>query len=263
MIVRILIAAFASLVSGFSYVVGLVRLMTGLLVGFTALCALLLGILFLLPVDAERRLLPVYEPVPAWPYLLLALLLGGMVVALFKLRVEPAPVEPVSARHRKYLLAGVGGYLTTLFLSSIWWFPADEHRLAADPERLAWEVFFGTGLYLLGISISCIFLYRASRGGSPRYPDMMRRFVLGLFAFFQLDKMPLLVTYLLLYSPDSRVIFPNIAGLALASAIPVAAFLIRASWDSRNDEPTASDGRGFAVPLSLDGWSGDDAERDR
>ena len=39
MVVRILIAGFASLVAGLSYLTGLARLMTGLLLGFGAFCS--------------------------------------------------------------------------------------------------------------------------------------------------------------------------------------------------------------------------------
>ena len=232
MVVRILIAAFASFVCGFSYLVGLTRLMTGLLIGFNAFSALALGGLFLLPVDSERLLLPIYQPVPAWPYFLLGLVLAAMVVVLYKLPGQKAAAEPVSAVHYKFLLGGIGGYLLSLFLSSAYWFPSDEHRLISQPSTLAWEVFAGTCLFLVGITFSCYLLYRASRGGSEQYPDLMRRFVLGLFAFLQMDKVPLLVAYLLLYSPDSKVIFPNIAVLALTATIPVGFMLIKATWDS-------------------------------
>ena len=60
----------------------------------------------------------------------------------------------------------------------------------------------------------------------------MRRFVLGLFTFFQFDKLPVLVAYLLIYSPETEVIFPNIAALALASYIPVGIFLLKTTWDT-------------------------------
>jgi hypothetical protein len=62
----------------------------------------------------------------------------------------------------------------------------------------------------------------------------MRRFVLGFFAFFQFDKMPLLVAYLLIYSPETQVIFPNIAALALASYLPVCIFLLKTTLDCRD-----------------------------
>ena len=61
MIVRIFVAVFASLVGGLSYLTGLARLMTAFLLGFGAVCSLLLGVLFTLPVNADRLFLPIYE----------------------------------------------------------------------------------------------------------------------------------------------------------------------------------------------------------
>jgi hypothetical protein len=61
----------------------------------------------------------------------------------------------------------------------------------------------------------------------------MRRFVLAFFTFFQFDKMPLLVTYLLIYSPETRISFQNVAAFALASYIPVGIFLLKTTWETR------------------------------
>ncbi len=232
MIVRILIAGFASFVAGLSYLTGLAQMMTGLLLGFGALCSFFFGILFSLPINADRVFFPVYEKVPAWPYFLIGLVLIGMVVALFLIKMKPAKEEQVSAVHFKYLLGGIGGYLASLFLSSAYWFPSDAEKLSASQASLTMDVLIGTGLFLLGVSISCYLLYRASKGSSDRHPDLMRRFVLGLFTFFQLDKMPLLVAYLLIYSPDTQVSFQNIAALALVSYIPVGFFLLKTTWDT-------------------------------
>jgi hypothetical protein len=234
MVVRVLIAGFASFVAGLSYLTGLARLMTGLLLGFGAFSSFFFGVLFLLPIDAERAFFPVYIKVPAWPYFLLGLLLTGMVLALYLVKMKPAQKEQVSSLHFKYLLGGIGGYLTSLFLSSIYWFPSDAKRLTAEPSSLKVEVLVGTFLFLMGISVSCYLLYRASKGVSERHPDLMRRFVLGLFTFFQFDKLPLLVAYLLIYSPETEVSFPNIAALALASYIPVGIFLLKATWDTND-----------------------------
>ncbi len=233
MIVRILIAVFASFVAGLSYLTGLAKLMTGLLLGFGAFCSFFFGILFFMPINAERIFFPVYEKVPAWPYFIIGLILLGMAVALFLVKAQPAKEEQVSAVHFKYLLGGIGGYITSLFFSSVYWFPSDADRLSAEPSTLTMEVLFGTGLFLLGVSISCYLFYRASRGTSDRHPDLMRRFVLGLFTFFQFDKMPLLVAYLLIYSPDAQVSFQNIAALALASYIPVGILLLKTTLDSK------------------------------
>ena len=236
MIVRILIAGFASFVSGLGYLTGLSRLMTALLVGFGGFSSLFFGFLFLLPVDQERLLFPIYEKVPAWPYLLLALVLFALVGVLFLAKVPPAPAEQVSSKHFKYLVGGIGGYLTSLFFSSIYWFPSDERRLAADASTLSTEVLVGTVIFLIGISGSCYLFYKASKGNNAQNPDLMRRFVLAFFTFIQLDKMPLLVAYLLIYAPNTGIIFPNIAALALSAYIPVAAFLIKATWDTNRKE---------------------------
>lgn len=236
MIVRILIAGFASFVAGLSYLTGMARLMTGLLLGFGALSAFFFGILFILPVDSERLLFPVYERVPSWPYFALGLVLAGLTLALFLVKAKPAKEELVSGVHFRYLIGGIGGYLSSLFLSSIYWFPSDARRLSADESTLTLEVLAGTSLFLLGVSISCYLFYRASRGTSNSNPDLMRRFVLGFFAFFQFDKMPLLVAYLLIYSPETQVSFPNIAALALASYLPVSIFLLKTTLDCREQE---------------------------
>ena len=236
MIVRILIAGFASFVAGLSYLTGLARLMTGFLLGFGALCSMLVGVLFLFPADASRLVLPVYGQVPAWPYFLVAAALAAMLLVLFLTKAKPAEEEQVCARHFKYFLGGIGGYLTSMFLSSVYWFPSDAVRRSADPASLTMEVLFGTCLFLAGVTVSCALLYRSSKGSSERHPDLMRRFVLGLFTFFQLDKMPLLVAYLLIYSPETKVIFPYIAALALASYIPVGLFLLKTTRDCRVSE---------------------------
>jgi hypothetical protein len=236
MIVRILIAGFASFVSGLGYLTGLSRLMTALLVGFGGLSSLLLGGLFLLPVDQERLLFPIYEKVPAWPYLVLAALLFAMVAGLFLVKAKPADAEQVSSTHFKYLIGGISGYLTSLFLSSIYWFPSDERRIAAGASGLSTEVLVGTVFFLLGISGSCYLFYKASKGNNEQNPDLMRRFVLAFFTFIQFDKIPLLVAYLLISAPETGIIFPNIAALALSAYIPVAAFLIKATWDTNRRE---------------------------
>ena len=233
MIVRIFLAVFTSLVGGLSYLTGLARLMSAFLLGFAAVCSFLLGALFVLPVNADRLFLPVYEKVPAWPYFLIGLVLVLMIPALFLWKGKEVEAEEVSAVHFKYLFAAILGYLVSLFASSVYWFPSEALRRSADTSTLASEVLFGTCLFLLGLTISCALFYRASKGASERHPDLMRRFVLGLFAFFQLDKMPLLVAYLLIYSPETGVIFPHLAALALSSYIPVGIFLLQTTRESR------------------------------
>ena len=232
MIVRIVVAILTSLAGGFSYMTGLAKLMTAFLLGFGAVFSFLLGILFVLPVDAGRLFFPVYQEVPAWPYFLIGVFLAGLIPPLFLWKPKAAAIEEASAVHFKYLAAAVVGYLVSMFTSSVYWFPSEAVRRSADASALAAEVLFGTCLFLLGVTISCGLFYRASKGCSERHPDLMRRFVLGLFAVFQLDKMPLLVAYLLIYSPETGVIFPNLAALALASYIPVGIFLLRTTLDS-------------------------------
>jgi hypothetical protein len=234
MIVRIFVAVFTSLVGGFSYLTGLAKLMTAFLLGFGAVCSFLLGVLFVLPADANRLFFPIYEKVPYWPYFLIGVVLAGMIPALFLLKPKPVIAEEVSAVHFKFLIGAVGGYLISLFASSVYWFPSEVVRRSANTSALASEVLFGTCLFLIGVTISCGLFYRASKGCSERHPDLMRRFVLGLFAFFQLDKMPLLVAYLLIYSPETGVIFPHLAALALSSYIPVGIFLLRTTLDSQD-----------------------------
>jgi hypothetical protein len=218
MLIRVFIAVFSSFVAGFSYLTGLGRLMTGLLLGFGAFSSIFLGLLFILPIDTERAFLPVF---------LIGAILVAMIVALFLVKGRPAREEQVSAVHFKYLVGGIGGYLASLFGSSVFWFPSDARRAAAAPSTLTTEALAGTCLFLVGVSFSCYMFYRASKGTSGRHPDLMRRFVLGFFAFFQFDKMPLLVAYLLISSPQTQVNFPNIAALTLASYIPVAIFLLQ------------------------------------
>lgn len=179
----------------------------------------------MLPVDSERLVFPIYNPVPAWPYLLIGGVLVVMVVTLYLMPTKAAESEEVSGKHFQYLLMGIAGYLSSLFISSFYWFPPEARRVSGSISVLSVEVLLGASLFLLGVSISCYFFYLASKGNSERHPDLMRRFVLGLFSFLQFDKMPLLVTYLLIYSPETQVIFPNIAGFALASYIPVGLLL--------------------------------------
>ena len=83
MIVRIFIALFGSVVAAVSYLTGMARLMTGLLVGFGAASSFFFGILFLMPVDGKRLFFPIYEKVPAWPYFLIGVVLAAMVGRLY------------------------------------------------------------------------------------------------------------------------------------------------------------------------------------
>jgi len=233
MIIRVLIAGFASSVAGISYLAGLTRLMTALLLGFGMLFSLIFGLLFLMPVDQERLWFPLYGQAPSYPFFLLAAVLAAMIAALYLAKPKFEIVEQVSTTHFKYLLGGLGGYISTLFLSSFFWFPSDARRLAADESSLATEVLAGTCFFIAGLTCSVYLLYRASRGSSEERPDLMRRFVLAIFSFLQLDKMPVFVAYLLIYSPDGLLVFPNLAVLALSAYIPVGIFLLKTTWDTK------------------------------
>ena len=235
MIIRVLIAGFASFVAGISYLTGLTRIMTAFLLSFGTLVSFFFGLLFLLPINEERLWFPLYGDAPSYPFFLLGALLAVMVGALFLAKPKFEIVEQVSRTHFKYLILGLGGYISTLFLASFFWFPSDARTLAADESRLAIEALLGTYFFIIGLSGSLYLLYRASRGSSEERPDLMRRFVLAVFAFLQLDKMPALVAYLLIYSPDAMLVYPNLPALALWSYIPVGIFLLKTTWDTKND----------------------------
>jgi len=236
MIIRILIAGFASSVAGISYLAGMARIMTALLLGFGAFVSFVFGMLFLLPADGGRLWFPVSGEAPSYPFFLLGTLLAAMIFALYLVKPKFEIVEQVSKTHLKYLIWGGAGYLSTLFISSFFWFPSDSRKLAIDESGLAVEALAGTCFFIIGISCSLFFFYRASRGSSAERPDMMRRFVLALFAFFQLDKVPALVAYLLVYSPDVQLVLPNLAAFAFSAYIPVGIFLLKITWDIKEEQ---------------------------
>lgn len=233
MIIRILIAGFASSVGGLSYLSGMTRIMTALLLGFGSFASFIFGLLFLMPADGGRLWFPVSGEASPYPFFLIGTLLAAMIVALYMAKVKFEIVEQVSKKHFKYLLGGGGGYIATLFISSFFWFPSDSHKLAVDDSTLAIEALVGTCFFILGLSVSLYLFYCASLGSSEERPDLMRRFVLALFAFFQLDKVPVLAAYLLVYSPDVQLVFSNLAALALSAYIPVGVFLLKTTWDTR------------------------------
>ena len=236
MIIRILLAGFSSCVGGVCYLSGLMRLMSGLLIGFGVLASLFFAIVFLMPGSEERLWFPIYGNGSSWPFFLLAFCLLSLIFWLFLARPEPAEKEQVSGLHLKYLAGGLFLYLCALFVPAFFWFPSEEKRMMTEAARLGVEVFSGVCAYLLGSSGALFLLYRASKGTTDSHPDMMRRFVPALFSFFHLDKMPALVAYLLIYSPETYVVFPKIAALALAGYIPVAIFLAKICFDFHNSE---------------------------
>ena len=94
---------------------------------------------YYVPVDSDRLLFPISRSAPSWPYLLLGLVLAGLVVVLFLYRPRPLPSEPVGMQHFKFLFWGVAGYLVSLFIPSVLWFPSDKSRMVVDSGILAWE----------------------------------------------------------------------------------------------------------------------------
>ena len=233
MIVRVLIAVFASAVGGVSFLAGLTRLMTALLLGFGALVSIGLGGILILPIGQEYLWFILHDEVVTWPYFVIGLILAGMIPALFLVKSRFEVVQKVSAVHFKFLLAGLAGYLSTFFIASFFWFPSDARRLALDDSTLSIWLLVGTLFFIAALSVSLFFFYKASQGSSEKHPDLMKRFVLGLFAFFQLDKLPLLVTYLLIYDPEIQTLAPNIPALALSASIPVGIFLLKTTWETK------------------------------
>jgi hypothetical protein len=236
MIVRLLIAVFSSVVSGVCYISGMLRLMSGLLLGFGVFTALFFGVIFLLPASDDRLWFPIYGTGSSWPFFLIAAILAGMIIWLFVKKTNPGISEPLSRRHFKYLGGGLFLYLCALFIPAFLWFPSEEKRLISDVASLGTEVFLGVCLYLIGSGVALYLFYHASKGSTVSHPDLMRRFVPAIFSFFHLDKMPALVAYLLVYSPETRVIFPKVAALALAGYVAIGYFLAKVCSDSSIDE---------------------------
>lgn len=235
MIVRLILVFFASATGAICYLAGLIRLMSALLVAFGGVISLFFGVLFLLP-DASRELwIPVYGSVMTWPFFLIALLLFG-VTSLFFIKRKEENSETYSSWHLQNGIGGVCCLLLSIFLPAILWFPSEEKKQSLDPSTLEIYMYGGTGLYLLGTAVALLLLYRASKGGTEKKPDLMRRSVLAFFACFQMDKLPAFIAFLLIYSPDTGLIYPGPAALALAGYIPVSLFLLKLSWQSTEIE---------------------------
>lgn len=234
MIIRISIAAFVSLVSGFCYLSGMIRLISGLLLGIGFFASLIFGIIFILPDNQDRLWFPIYGGGASWPFFLLAVCLALLITYLFLKKPTPAERERLAATHVKFLAGGLFLYLCSLFAPAFLWFPSEEKRLAVEAGSLGIDVLIGVCIYLAGTGGALFLLYRATKGATEDNPDLMRRFVLALFSVFHLDKMPALVAYLLIYSPETYVIFPKIAALALAAYILVGIFFIKVSSESHS-----------------------------
>ena len=233
MIIRLILAGFSSLVAGVCYLSGMMRVMSGLLLAFGVLSALFFGIVFTLPASDDRLWFPIHGTGAAWPFFLLALCLSALICYLFLAESKPAAEEQLVSKHLKYLGAGLLLYLFALFLPAFLWFPSEEKRLTLEISRLGLEVFIGVCLYLAGSCGALFLLYRSTKGSTSQRPELMRRFVPALFSILHLDKIPALVAYLLIYSPETQIIFPKIAALALAAYIPIALFFIQISREHR------------------------------
>lgn len=232
MIIRIVLVLFISGASGICYLAGFARLMSALLIGFGALASTFFGILFIVPEENRELWFPVYGDGAAWPFFLLALILLGIVLLVLGKRREHAVKETVNALHLQYVIGGFFAYLFSVFIPALLWFPSDEKRLSLDSSALGLQVFYGTCVYLVGTVAALYLFYKASKGVINNYPDMMRRVVLALFAVLQFDKMPAFIAFLLIYSPETQIIYPSIAAFALAAYIPVSIFLLKLSWQT-------------------------------
>jgi hypothetical protein len=232
MILRIIFVLFVSGASGVCYLAGFARLMSALLIGFGGLASIFFGLIFVVPEENRGLWFPVYGEGAAWPFFLLAVTLFGMVFLVLGKRRERVAVEKVNSLHVQYIIGGFFAYLFSVFLPTLLWFPSDERRLGVDPSTLELQAFYGTCLYLLGTVAALYLFYKASKGVIDNYPDMMRRVVLALFAILQLDKLPAFVAFLLIYSPETQIVYPSIAAFALVAYLPVSYFLLKLSWQS-------------------------------
>ncbi len=235
MIVRIVLLLFISAASGICYLAGMTRLMSSLLIGFAVMVSTFFGILFVVP-ESRELWFPVYGEGASWPFFLLALILIVIIGLLLRGKERKIREEQVTADHYKYFIGAFLANILSVYLPSLLWFPSDEKRESLDASSLGLYVLSGTCLYLLGTIISLYLFYLASKGTAEKYPDLMRRIVLAVFSGFHFDKMPAFVAFLLIYSPETRIIYPTFAALALAAYIPVAVFLLILSWQSEKIE---------------------------
>ncbi len=236
MVVRILLAAFTSLVAGVCYGAGLLRVMSGLLVGFGMLAAFFFGILFLLPPNDPTVTFSVAGPGESWPFFLIGVGLVPVIVWLLVKRGRPATEEPLEVKHWQQFGFGLLIYLCSIFLPVLFWFPSDEMLRTLRTGTIELMVLTGVCVFLAGTAVALLLLYRASKGTSPEKPDLMRRLVLVVFSVAHLDKVPVLVTYLLIYSEQPGQVYPRIAALALAGYFLIAWFLGRICLDARSSD---------------------------
>ncbi len=235
MIIRILFVLFFSFASAVCYLAGYSRIMSALLILLGALASALFGMLFVVPQTSSELWFPVYGNWAGWPCFLLATLLFAMsAYTVFSKWNSKSGYksEQVSFLHVQNLFGGVLACIVFIFIASYFWFPSEARRTLYDEATLENYVLFGTILFLAGEIAALYLFYLASKGGLPRYPDMMRRVVLALFTFLHLDKAPIFAAFLLVYSPETQVIYPEAAFLALTGYLPVSVFLFWLSKDS-------------------------------
>lgn len=232
MIIRIILILFVSGATTFIYLAGIVRLMSALLVGFGGLVACFFGILFLVPASDRQLWLPVHAGGASWPFFLLALVLFGITVLFFTKRREYEVSQQMGSFHIQNLTGGLLCYLLSIFIPVFIWFPSESMRQRFGLQQLEYFMYFGAVLYIVGTIMALVLLYRASRGSTEQYSDFMRRVVLCFFGLFQLDKIPALIGFLLVYSPDTGVVYPYAAAMVLSAYIPIALFLLKLSWQT-------------------------------
>ncbi len=235
MIIRVIFVLFFSFASAVCYLAGYGRIMSALLILLGALASALFGVLFVVPETGSELWFPVYGDGAGWPYFLLAMLLFAMSVytVFSKWKGKSGyDSEQVSSLHVQNLFGGVLAYVVFIFIASYFWFPSEARRTLYNEATLENYVLFGTILFLAGEIAALYLFYLASKGGLPRYPDMMRRVVLTLFTFLHFDKIPIFIAFLLVYSPEAQVIYPGAALLAMTGYLPISVFLFWLSKDT-------------------------------
>lgn len=232
MIVRMLIVVFVSTVGGACFLAGMNRLMSGLLLGFGVLISCFFGVLFAVPSSEDILGVPLHGKGGSIPFFLLAFVLALMAGGLFLRKRQAYNWQPLSKSHLYDLIAAFSASLMAIFLPALLWFPSEEKMSVTELSSLETDVIIGTIIYLLLIAVSLFLFARASKGGTEKAPDFMRRIVLTLMAIFHLDKLPALIAYILIYSPETGIVFGDGAALALSSYLLVGIFLL---WINRGD----------------------------
>jgi hypothetical protein len=234
MIIRLILIAFFSGSSAICYLAGLTRLMSGLLVGFGSLVSLFFGILFLLPAENRNLWFPLHGDGVVWPFMLLAIIMLALAILILAGKMKSTETERVNREHFQYLIGAVFAYILNVFISAYFWFPSEAKRRAADESIILTSVYIGNVIFIAGIIISLFLFYKSSQGAYPGYPDLMRRLILALFSALHFDKFPAFIAFLLVYSPETQIIYPYGAALALSAYIPVGLFLFFLSGEKEN-----------------------------